>query len=122
MDYMNIPIDFPIYDTLSERNIMFSKKIYAYLKTRVGKRKAKTCEAILIKTRLYFKLNDAEFRMIIHYLRLNVDARICACGVGYYMAENEEEMKDFLDRLQKRVQTQMVTIYHIENGVLNWNK
>ena len=122
MEYMNIPIDFPIYTTLNQTHLDYSKKIYAYLKTRVGKRKAKTCEQIKEKTRLYFKLEDAQFRSIIQYLRLNVDAKICACKNGYYMAETQEELKEFLDSLQRRVSTQMVTIYHIENGVLNFDK
>jgi hypothetical protein len=122
MEHMNIPIDFPIYHSLSEKHLQYSKKIYAYLKTRKGKTKAKTCDEIKAKTGLYFRLENPCFRSIIQYLRLNIDARICASNNGYYIAETEEELKEFLDSLQRRVSTQMVTIYHIQNGVLDFNK
>ena len=122
MQTMNVPIDFHICNQLSVTHLSYSKKIYAYLKTRIGKSKSKTCEEIKVKTQLYFKLEDSYFRQIIQYLRLNVDARICAGQKGYYIAETEEELKEFLDSLQRRVSSQMMTIYHIENGVLNWNK
>jgi hypothetical protein len=122
MQTMNVPIDFHIYNQLSATHLSYSKKIYAYLKTRIGKEKSKTCEDIKIKTKLFFELEDSQFRNIIQYLRLNVDARICAGHKGYYIAETEQELKEFLDSLQRRVSTQMMTIYHIQNGVLNWNK
>ena len=117
MNLINLHNEFPIYDNLSKNELEYSKKIYRYLKTKIGKSKAKTCEEIRMKTRTYFKLEEPTFRKIIHYLRLNVDASICACGKGYYMAETEQELNEFLESLKKRVNSQLTTIYHIENGI-----
>jgi|688.fasta_scaffold220165_4 hypothetical protein len=121
MKYL-LDVDFVIYDSLSPRELAYSKKIYSHLKTRIGKRKCKTAQEIKGKVGLYFLCEDPTFRKIIHYLRLNVDSRICACGKGYYIAENDEELDNFINRLKARLKTQAQMIYHLEQGVRNFDK
>ncbi|NBO22251.1 hypothetical protein EBU94_02765 [bacterium] len=120
MHYNNI--DFEIFSSLTAKELKYSKKIYTYLKKRVGKSKSKTCTEILLTTGLFLKVEGVIFRKIIHYLRLNVNPNICAFSKGYYIAETEEELRNFIISLKSRIATQQQTIYHIENGLLNFHK
>lgn len=108
-------LDFHTIVSLPEKELQYSKVIYTYLKKRVGKRNAKTCTEILLTTKLYYKMEAPTFRKIVHYLRMTTDAQICATSKGYYIAENQEELNDFVNRLKKRLQTQRKMVLHIES-------
>ena len=57
------------------------------------------------------KLEGPRLRKLINYIRLNDKSIIlCSCGAGYYIAANPNEIKETIDSIQHRVNSQLAII------------
>lgn len=89
----------------------------AGLRTKVGKRNAITNGAIIKSyEKMNIKVSSARVRKIINYIRINnLVSRVCATSDGYYVAANDDELNEYLQSLQERIQAQQFVYDSLRN-------
>jgi len=87
------------------------KPIIKGLEAKIGKEKAitgsKICEAM--------DLSGPRLRKIINHIRIyNLVPALCGSSKGYYVAENLEELNDYLISLKQRISAQIEVLHSLE--------
>lgn len=56
----------------------------------------------------HINIHDARIRKIINFIRTEgLVKRLCASSSGYYIAENDQEFREYLQSLQERINSQV---------------
>lgn len=85
------------------------------LKTCVGKRKVITNKKLIRQHLGYYVVDPARLRKVINYIRNNnLISGLVATSRGYYIAENREELEQYVKSLQGRI----AAITTIRNSVM----
>ena len=62
------------------------------------------------------KLEGPRLRKLINHIRLNDKSIIlCSCGAGYYIAANTDEIKETINSIQHRVNSQLAIIEALDD-------
>ena len=98
---------FPIETALlTEFEKGLAERIAPYLLKKIGKAQAVTNKQMIrgIKDVWNIKLSDARLRKIINYLRIKDKVpKLIATSKGYYIAETQKELIDYIESLDQRV-------------------
>ena len=91
---------------------IIAEKIASKISKNIGKKNAVTNKRI-IETFAQFniKLNEAKVRKMIQFIRQEgLCPNLCATSSGYFCAETEEELEDYIEGLQQRLNSIAFTL------------
>lgn len=99
-------------EPLSDIELSISTIIAKGLKARIGKDNAITGAEIISAMKKYdVKLTGARLRKIINYIRINnIVVNLCATSNGYYVASNHDELDEYIQSLQERIDAQVAIL------------
>lgn len=91
------------------------------LSNKIGKGNAVTGKHIISMYRKQnIKLSGARVRKIINHIRINdLVSLLCSTSKGYYVANNQEEIKSYLKGLKTRIDAQKHVYKSLENQYNN---
>lgn len=99
-------------------------RIVRGLTKKVGKEKAITnTEIVAILKKEGYKLSEVRVRKIINYIRVNgIIERLIATSDGYYIANNEQEVRDYIESLKGREEAIRAVRRRLEAQLQRTNK
>lgn len=114
-------------EELSEDEKALLPAFVAGLKSKKGKANAITNKAIQAafqaNEKWQMKIPDARVRKIINHIRVNgLVNGLCASSNGYYVAADQNELKEYLDGLRQRISSQMMVYDAVEYQLKEWQK
>lgn len=89
------------------------------MKWRIGEHNAITGKEIT-RAMAYkgFKIDGARLRKMINHIRMNgMVQNLCATSKGYFMAETEAELKDYIQGLTARIEAQQAILQAAKNDL-----
>ena len=97
------------------------------LKGKKGKENAITNKAIQKafqeNQKWNLKIPDSRVRKIINHIRVNgLVNGLCASSNGYYVAADQNELKEYLEGLKQRISSQMIVYDSLEFQINQWKK
>jgi len=100
--------------TPEERAIL--PKLISGLSKRIGKKQAITNKKMrdFLKTR-GIELSDIRMRKLVNHIRIKGHVKLlCATSNGYYIARTDAEIKEYLEGLKQRIDSQK-HVYNVLN-------
>lgn len=103
-------------EELSQEELKLVSGFVAGLKTKIGKENAITNKAIREAYESKgIKVPDARVRKIINHIRMSgLVQNLCASSCGYYVAANLEELNDYIEGLESRVNSQVMILKRLK--------
>jgi hypothetical protein len=94
------------------------------LLTKVGKENAITNNQIVPKLKgKGYKVSSSRIRKIVHYIRVaGLIPCLIATSKGYYISNDKEEIKEYIDSLHQRADSITFVAYALQGNLDNLNR
>jgi len=114
-------------EELSDEEVKLLPFFVVGLKGKKGKANAITNKAIQKafheNPKWNLKIPDSRVRKIINHIRVNgLVNGLCASSNGYYVAADQNELKEYLEGLRQRISSQMMVYDAVEFQLNQWQK